>query len=235
MDLKETILKPGTKIGLSPNDMPKGENGEEVKYYQSKISDVREDGSIEVMMPIDHGRIILFSVGSELWLYCYTAHAVYESRVVVKERYKNGGLYFLLLRSLSAFRKKQRRQYYRYKCTLPMRDRLVDIEEYREMAESGRSIKEDMPPMSRSTILDISGGGMQFMGDHKYEKGNLIFCEFSFGKPYEALVRVLDRTEIIDSPGEYRYRSEFFDMHKKEREEIIRYIFVLERMKRKHD
>lgn len=235
MDLMETILKPGTKIELSPNDIPKGENADAVRFYQSRISDVREDGRIEATMPIDRGRIILFSVGSELEIYCYTAHAVYEGRVIVQERYKHEGLYFLLLRPLGALRKKQRRQYYRYKCTLPMRDRLVDIEERRGMAERGQLITVVRLPMERSTIVDISGGGMQFTGDHKYEKDSLIFCEFSFGKPYEAFAQVLDSTGIADRPGEYRHRAKFFGMNKKEREEIIRYIFALERMKRKHD
>ena len=90
-------------------------------------------------------------------------------------------------------------------------------------------------PMNRSTIVDISGGGMQFTGDHKYEKGSLIFCEFSFGKPYEAFVQILDSMGVVDRPGEYRHRAKFFGMNKKEREEIIRYIFALERIKRKHD
>lgn len=235
MDSIDKILKPGTKIELSPNDIPKGEDAEEIKFYKSKVSDVREDGTIETTMPTEQGRLVLFSVGSELEIYCYTERAVYECRVAVQERYKHEGLYFLLLRPVGELRKKQRREYYRYKCTLPMRDRLVDIEERKKMAERGQLVVRERRRMDRSTIIDISGGGMQFMGAHKYEKGSLIFCEFSFGKPREAFAQILDSAGIADRPGEYRHRAKFFGMNKKEREEIIRHIFALERMKRKHD
>ena len=229
------ILKPGTKIELSPNDIPKGEDAEEIRFYQSKVSDIREDGGIEAIMPIDHGKLVLFSIGSELEIYCYTTRAVYKCRVAVQERYKHEGLYFLLLRPLGELRKKQRREYYRYKCTLPMRDRLVDIEERRSMAESGKLIMTGSLPMNRSTIVDISGGGMQFVSGHKYEAGSLVFCAFSFGKPREAFAQILGSDGIEGRSGEYRHRAKFFGMNKKEREEIIRYIFALERMKRKRD
>lgn len=236
MDFLEKTLKPGNKIELRPDEIPKSsEEDGEVKFYESKISDIREDGCVEVYMPIEHGKLVLFSIGSRMDMHCYTGNGMYECRISVKERYKKGTLYFLLLQLTSELKKKQRREYYRYQCTLPMQDRLMDITERKWMLERGQLVVMEGLPMSVSTIVDISGGGIQFTGGHKYEVNNLICGKFDFGKTYQICMQILDSSGITDRPGEYRHRAKFFGVGKKEREEIIRHIFALERQKRKSD
>lgn len=235
MDLAEKVLRPGTKIELWPYNQPRPENGtEEPKFYNSQISDFRDDGTVEVYMPTEQGRLLLLSVGSRLSMYCYTVSGIYECSVQVKERYKSNGIYFVLLQPINELRKNQRREYYRYKCTLPMLDRRMEEEERQFMAAHGRLSVSEGLPMDESTIIDISGGGMQFMGHHKYEVNDVVYCKFSFGNSYEVCLKILSSSKIPERAGEYRHRAKFLGMDKKDREAIIRYIFTLERIQKKY-
>ncbi len=225
------ILRPGMKIELRPDDMPNSEEEEDsFQLYSSQISDVREDGEIEAYMPIEQGRLILISVGSQMDMYCYTDRGIYECRVGVKERYTNEGLYLLLLHVTSDLRKHQRREFYRYECSLPMQDRWMDDSEQKLMTDNGWLCVDEDLPMSKSTVIDISGGGIQFTGKHSYGVNELVYCKFDFGKEYRLCVEIMGCDPIAGQPGNYCHRARFVGMSKQEREGIIRYIFTLERL-----
>lgn len=234
MDLVEKIIQPGIKIELRPDDQPKDAIPGAVLRYESKISDVKEDGTVEVYMPIEYGRLVLLSVGSKMDMFCY-AGGIYECRVVVKERYKSEGLYYLGLQLISQLQKRQRREYYRYSCSIPVEVRRMDSAEKKWMTERGKLVVMEDLPMEKNTAVDISGGGMQFTGQYRYEAGEFLYGKFSFGKEYRQCMKVLESSEIPDRPGEYRHRVRFLGMERHAREEIIQNIFVLERVKRKFE
>ena len=235
MDLIEKVIKPGIKIEIRPDDQPKDAIPGIAVYYHSKVSELREDGIVEVTMPIEQGKLILMPVDSRMDVFYYTAGGIYEGRAIVKERYKNGGLYFLGLRLTSQLKKRQRREFYRYACTIPIHMREMDRDEQKWMTEKGRLLIAEDVPLEEHTMVDISGGGMQFIGTCTYEVGTLLYCKFTFGKEYCQCMKVLDCSNIPDRPGEYRYRTKFLGMDRRAREEIIQNIFALERMKRKFE
>ncbi len=232
MDLVKKVIRPGVKIALRP-DRVSGQEAEtqEIKYYHSQISDVREDGGVEVYMPLEREKMILLTVDVGYDMHCYTVSGMYECRVVVTERYKKDGLFYALLQLTSELKRNQRREYYRYQCTLPMKDRRLDEEEEKFLAEHKKLVIMDDGLMDKSTIINISGGGIQFVSSHQYAKDELIYCKFDFGKKREICVKILECAAVPDRPGEYRHRSKFIGLEKKEREGIIRQIFALERMK----
>lgn len=235
MNLIENIIKPGTRIELIPDDLPKDAVPGAVKRYQSQVSDIREDGRIEIYMPIEQGKLILLQVESRLDVFFYSASGIYECRAIVKERYKRDGLYLVALWPTSELKKRQRREYYRYSCSMPVHVRRMDEVERRWMTERGKLIVFEDLPLEENTIVDISGGGMQFIGEHRYESGELLYSEFVFGKEYRQCLKVLDSSSIPDRPGEYRHRLKFLGMDRRAREQIIQNIFALERMKRKFE
>lgn len=233
MDLMQKIIKPGTKIELRPDDLPKDAVPGAVVRYESKVSDIKEDGTVEIFMPIEQGRLILLPIDSRLDMFCYQAGGIYECRVLVKERYKSEGLYYLVLQLTSQLQKRQRREYYRYSCSIPIAVRRLDSAEEKWITERGKLVVMEDAVMEQHICIDISAGGMQFSGRYKYEPGELLYGKFSFGKDYRQCMRVLESSRIPDSPGEYRHRVKFYRMDKREKEEIIQNIFTLERIKRK--
>lgn len=235
MDLVKKVLKPGVKIKLSPADSQEtAGNPDEVQSYFSKISDVKEDGTLEIFMPIEQGKLQLLSPGKRLDMYCYTGNGVYEARILVKERYKQEEMHFITLELTNSLIKNQRREYYRYQCTVPIQDRLMDEEEQKWMLEDEMLVVDDVLPMHDSMMIDISGGGLQFIGTGRYESGDLVYCRFQFGKDYRLCANILECCgNIPGHPGKYRSRARFQGVERREREEIIRHIFLLERSRRK--
>ncbi len=235
MGMVDKVMKAGMKVELSAFRRPgTEEKPEERKAYYSQVSDVRENGLVEVYMPIQKGKLQLLSVGNRLNMCCYAANGMYECPVVVKERFKEDGTYYILLEVTGSLIRNQRREYYRYQCVMPMEDRKLDEEERKWMLEQEMLVADDMTPVRESTIVDISGGGLRFFSKHRYEVGDLVYCRFHFGKDYRLCAQILEHTgNIPEYPGSYRHRAKFIGVDRREREEIIRQIFALERRNRK--
>lgn len=232
MNLIEKVVKPGIKIELVPDVLPDDPAAETGKSYQSQVTDMYEDGRIEIYMPIEQGRLILLQAGSRIDVYFYSTNGIYECSAIIKERCKKDSLYFIILQPTSELKKYQRREYYRYSCSIPVHVRKLSDVEQKWMAEKGRLIVFDELPLEENTVIDISGGGMQFTGKNLYEINELLYAEFVFGKEYQQCLKVLERNKIPDRVDEYRYRLKFLGMERQAREGIIQNIFVLERMKR---
>ncbi len=235
MDYGKKILKPGVNVKLCPENAGKPEDEqEELPSYYSKISDVKDDGLLEIYMPTQQGKLQLLSAGKRMYMYCYAGNGVYEADVVVKERYKSDDIHFVILQMTGELKKNQRREYYRYQCTIPMQNRLMDADERKWMTEQDMLVVDDALPMEDSMLVDISGGGLQFIGAKKYVKDDMVYCRFQFGKNYRLCTCILESVgNIANHPGKYRSRARFVGVERREREEIIRYIFTLERAKRK--
>ena len=131
--------------------------------------------------------------------------------------------------------KRQRREYYRYSCCLSMEARPMDSEEEAWMKEQGMLVVDDELPMHEGIMRNISGGGMMFIGTHRYRTGELVYVRFNFGKNYRQCIRILESSsDASQEPGSgYRSRAEFVGMEWRVREGLIRYIFARERTDRK--
>ena len=106
-------------------------------------------------------------------------------------------------------------------------------------ARHDRYLKPNLP-FKQAIAIDISGGGLRFMGEHKYEPGTLIYCQYSLmmgekQKDYSLMAKVLVSIEIENKPGTYEHRAQYINIDNSEREEIIRFIFEEERKRRKRE
>jgi c-di-GMP-binding flagellar brake protein YcgR len=94
-------------------------------------------------------------------------------------------------------------------------------------------------PLKRSIVVDISGGGLRFVSDYRYEKDSMILCKYNLivngtNKEYNLAAKVLNVNEIDNRPGIFEHRVQYVNMDVDEREEIIKYIYEERKSRHKH-
>ena len=190
-------------------------------------------------MPMEKSKLILLPVNAEYDLYFYTQAGLYQCFANVIDRYKSDNQFILLMELTSNLRKFQRREYYRLSCALEMSSRPLEKEEL-NIVEKGNNYLVPGLPLKRSVIVDISGGGIRFIGDYAYEPDSLVCCKYNLvvdgnAKEYTLIAKVLMVRELEDRPGVFEHRAQYINIDTSEREEIIRFIFEEERKHRKRE
>lgn len=229
---------PGTRLELSTIDKKLSTEGETVRrVYKSRVYEVLSEEQIEVTMPLERTKLILLPVDEEFEVYFYTGSGLYQCIVRIIDRYKRDNIYILVLELISNLCKYQRREYYRYSCSLEMMTRPLEEQEVAAIEENQLKLVPGLP-LKRSIIADISGGGLRFIASQQYEIGSLLYCKWVLliegeSKEYDLVGRVLFCEEIESKKGEYEHRVQYVNLDEDEREEIIRYIFEEERKNRR--
>jgi c-di-GMP-binding flagellar brake protein YcgR len=95
-------------------------------------------------------------------------------------------------------------------------------------------------PLKRSVIVDISGGGIRFVGSYAYEPNSLVYCKYNLvidgkSKEYTLVAKILMVRKLEERDGLYEHRAQYIKIDTVEREEIIRFIFEEERKNRKRE
>jgi c-di-GMP-binding flagellar brake protein YcgR len=168
----------------------------------------------------------------------YTEAGLYQCFARVIDRYKSNELYLVALEFTSNLRKYQRREYYRFSCALEMCARNLEEEEIHAVENNAKMWLQPNRPIKRSVIVDISGGGIRFMSNQRYEPGSMIYCSYDLvrgadRRKYEVVGKVLDVKEVETRPGTFEHRVQYYNMDDATREEIIKFIFEEERRIRK--
>ena len=210
------------------------------KTYVTKLYEIVTDDTMEVLMPMEQGKLILLSVDQEFDCVFYGQNSLYQCVVRISDRYKSNNVYILLLEIVSNLRKYQRREYYRFSCVLEMGSRNLEKDELEVLEEKPNAlpIPEKAIPMKNSVIVDISGGGLRFISSEKYDPESFIYCSYNLiingeKKKYEVVGKVLASKELENRRGTYEHRVQYYNMDSKTREEIIKYIFEEERKSRR--
>lgn len=232
------LVRPGDKIEVQAVEgaILGGKAGDK-KVYTSQVYDVEDDERLEIMMPMDGTKLILLPVDGEYQFCFYTRKGLYQCFVRVVERYKDNNVYILLCELTSPIGKFQRREYYRYACTLPVKTRELLEEETAALEESKYRMCEGIP-LTNGNIADISGGGIRFISSVKYAEGTQIAIILNLNihgkeETYELVGKILKCKAHEVRRGEYEYRVKFTFITNVQREEIIRYIFEEERKSRR--
>ena len=97
------------------------QTGVSAHIYKSQVNDITPDGGVEVTMPIEHGKVVLLSLGVRYEFVFYTNAGLYHAEGRIKERYKKDNIYVFLIELQSGLEKFQRREYYRYPCLLDIK------------------------------------------------------------------------------------------------------------------
>lgn len=230
----EKYIIPGQKVDMRAVRRSQSDSEANIKTHASQIYDVISEDRIEILMPLEQAKLILLPVDGEYELYFYTENGLYECIGRVIDRYKSNNVYILLFELETNLRKYQRREYYRYSCALDMDTRNLCEEELdKSDKRTGYRLVPGLP-LKQSIIVDISGGGLRFVSDYKYDKESYILCRYHLfvkgvSKDYEIVCQILDVKEIESRPGEYEHRVQYMNLDNEEREEIIQFIFDEER------
>jgi len=236
------FIQEGLKVELSPlnksdtlgADMPQ-------KAYATKIYEIITDDTVEVLMPMEQGKLILLPVDEEYEAIVYASNNLYQCTVRISDRYKSNNVYILQLELTSNLRKFQRREFFRLGCVVEMGARFLTDEELDEIDKCKRieevEFSRDLP-YKACLIVDISGGGIRFLSGTKFETGSLLFCGFQLiqageKKPYRIVGRVIASREMENRKDTYEHRVQYYQMSSQMREEIIKYIFEEERKSRR--
>ncbi|MBR6665944.1 MAG: flagellar brake domain-containing protein [Lachnospiraceae bacterium] len=231
----------GDKLELILVEGISGKNNETARrVYSSKINDIISEDRLEILMPMEKTKLVLLPVDAEYDMAIYSKNGLYQCFVRVVDRYKSDNMYLLVVELTSNLRRNQRREYYRFSCALEMCSRSLESEEVEAIEHDEMFNLVPGLPLKRSVIVDISGGGLRFISEQKYEEGSLIYCSYHLlvngtRKLYELVSKVLEVKPVENRKGVFEHRVQYINISEGIREQIIRYIFQEERKNMKKD
>jgi len=231
-------ITPGDKVDINFLHQNNG------KTYKSSLFDFLSENEIEIAMPTDEGRMVMFNVGFECQFYFYTSRGLYTCETVITNRYKKDNFYLLSARIKTPLKKFQRREYFRLEC-------LIDFAYYKipnevaelETTEDLFEVIADPAYIEHKKLArtkDLSGGGIRFTAMEDLEIGSkvLIVIRLSNNKVDHMFYLVTDIIAcepIKDMPELWVARGKFDFKNIKDRDLIIRYVFEEDRMNRKRE
>lgn len=205
--------------------------------YKSQVTDIHENGEVEIAMPIENGRVHLLPLGVRYAFVFYTCAGVYHCIGRIKERCKRDNIYVLLVEFHSPLGRYQRRQYYRYPCLINAWFYIVGEKAVEGNPEEAlHHLRDDRfyEKQQRCKILDISGGGVRMVSEENLKVGGCLLLILrltneQMDEQHYIIGRVIMSEALKEYPGQYQARVQFVIKDNKVREEIIRYIFEEER------
>ena len=236
------IIKPGDRIELRP--VEKNRTNTEMKAnisksYMSQVQSLLSEEKMEIVMPMEGTKIVLLPVDAVFDMYLTTASGLYQCFIRIVDRYKSNNVYILAVELTSSLRKYQRREYYRFSCALEMRSIELSRDEMKAL-DTPEEFFNPQLPLKQNVIVDISGGGLRFLSNLKYEPGSMIYINYRLlnkdkMKEYKVVGKVLAIKPSENRKGVYEHRVQYVNMRTDDREEIIKYIFEEERKHRSHN
>ena len=106
------LARPGDKIDITYLHQNNG------KVYMSSVFDFLDETVLEIGMPTEGGKMVLFQVGFECSMFFYTQKGMFICEGKVLDRYKKDGFYMMSVRMISAPKKYQRREFYRVETSI---------------------------------------------------------------------------------------------------------------------
>ena len=235
------IIRPGDKIDIQLVQQIENADrtGTGADTYKSQVLDVLDNGNLEISMPTESGKLILLPLGVRYEFAFYSGGGIYKSIGRVAERYKKDNLYMLVIELKTPLERYQRREFYRYNCTMNFGYFILE-EEHLKMESTDEIISDLMyiefkEKRHSGVVVDISGGGMRFRGEDKLEANAQILAMLrltstKIDRQFQIRGYVIDCHRVDKSKDLlYESRVKFMIDVKRVQEEIIRFIFEEER------
>ena len=130
-------------------------------------------------------------------------------------------------------KKFQRREYYRLECAIEASVTMINEDELEHFNKTGKLPEELEMPEEKGVIIDISGGGMKFVGCG-FKTGDRVYIEFDYmlGAAKQSLkvtAQIIDSVHPHDRKDIFHNRASFINIKNDDREALIRFIFEEER------
>lgn len=186
--------------------------------YVSRVDNINEDGSIDVLIPISKGNIVYIKNETILKVVAASEGAIYEFKAQIVNKLF-GVVPLLRLVRVSDVHKIQRRDYFRLKSlnTIKVR-KVVDLKE--------KKFEEYFD----AKMVDISGGGLAFNADIELSINDLIEVSLNLNSNSINLFGKIVRAEKNeDKAKKFAYGICFEKIAEVERNIIMRFIFEEQR------
>jgi c-di-GMP-binding flagellar brake protein YcgR len=244
--LLQELTRLGDKIDIQLiQQLEMQERGEltgTIRTYKSSVFDYISDTEMEIAMPTENGRMVLFQIGLRCKLLFYSKKGLYTCNATVQKRYKKENFFVLAMQQTSKIVKFQRREFFRIDCMLKVR--YVPITEEIAALSSTEDLfmeiqKEAYIDKYKDAVtLDLSGGGMRFSSNESLEAGSFIVTKLRLSGEHTdqlhyLVTRVIASAPMDNGSGKYVNRGQFLFKNLRDRENIVRYVFDEERRVRR--
>ncbi len=203
------VLKIGSLVEMEIiNEIYSGE------LFLTKIADM-DDEAMYIHLPINNKQYVIARSDDIVKVNVKQNDGIYSARCKVTYRALEpyAHIKVTLPKKVS---KEQRREYFRMPVNL--------LVKYKRDSEES---------LKTAVTIDLSGGGFCFLSRNTLEKGEIITLDFELtnGKKYHN-IKGLVKWKVEKVEKQYEYGIEFSEFHKRDREEIISYLFELQRNRR---
>ena len=201
------------------------------KVYISRVHEILSESTLEVSMPMEKTKLVLLPLNDEVDTCFYTKLGLYQCYMRIVDRYKKDKVYLLKLEMTTNLRKFQRREFYRFSCTIEMQARALEETE-KDSLEKHQSVvlDDDVKSLKKAVVIDLSGGGLRFIASEAYQIDELVHCRYQLfvggrSKEYDLVGKVLKVRELERRPGEFEHGVQFINVTPAIQDEIVKYIF----------
>lgn len=190
--------------------------------FISQIENYCDQNTLIMSAPIYESRIYPIRVNSKIEAYAYRSDHIYRILGFVEKRLIIDDIAVLEVKITEEIQRIQRRQFYRFKCSVPVTFYLQQSDEQQDEAEE-----------IIGQTLNISGGGLAAITDKPLQKdykivGQLFMNNDNFINFNVKVIRCT--ANVINDKLKYISSIGFIDMGYKEREMIVNYIFDQQRI-----
>ena len=245
MELDDIL--PGCKLDVvEPKIDPDGKNKGINHSYKSSLYSIFDNNHIEIMTPHEETIIIPLRYGGQYNLIFTTIQGLLHADGQVVRRYKKENFYLTEIEVLGSISKYQRREFFRIDCMIPIDFTVLSDEagNFTTINEAKREItlKEERAEnvlSGNGTIIDISGGGMRFTTSFDIEGFSYVLFRFElYLRSGSRIIEVIGKpihSDHIEDTNKYSHRIQFQYTDGVSQEVIIRYIFEVERSRRRRE
>jgi len=232
------IISPGDKIDIKFLHQNVG------KTYRSNVFDFISETELEIGMPTEGGKLVLFNVGFSGQFYFYTQKGIFTCEAVVTDRYRKENFALLVIRLKSILKKFQRRDYFRVDyyeefTYYPTDKSILELETLEDVAKEVSSVEYILKQQS-GRAQDLSGGGIRFIANEPIEIGSYIVTVLKLknekmDKTFYLPTEIIACDPIEKVPEKKMIRAKFIFKDLNDRELIIKYVFERDRYLRKKE
>ncbi len=243
MDFSNIII-PGDKIDIRLIHQVNAEKngGQKAQVYQSNVSEFISGQEMEILMPMQGGKMVLLQIGAECQFVFYTRRGLYSCDVVVRERYRKDNLYLLRVLLKKQPTRFQRREFFRIAFVTEMQlleitEEVAALKTTEQLFMESQDVKY-IDQKKKAMLRDISGGGVKFTGETQLEPGQFVLLTFRLVNENTDecfhLVSQIVATQKEDA-DRYSCRAKFIFKDLRDREKIVRFVFEEERRIRRKE
>jgi len=208
--------KPGDKLTISAKT-----GYYSGKTYSSRIGDVLDEHLLLIDIPISRGSYVRLPEGEVCSLLFYTEDGLFQTNGKILGYCVENNVELIRI-EIDEYQRIQRRNFYRV-------NMISDFTFTRAEDLLEGELNDDIP-IYKGVIKDISGGGLCFKSDIVMVLNEAITCNLTLSSEkmtVEGRVRGINLLENFDN--KYVYRIEFVNIENSMREQIIQYVFYIQR------